>query len=92
MTDFTAGLTFEEFEDDKMLVQSVLYNFVIIGKATANIPEEIKQQHPEIPWRIMTGMRNVMAHEYFQINLGVVWQTLKRSLPPVVVQLENLQS
>ncbi|BAW97951.1 hypothetical protein NIES970_29140 (plasmid) [[Synechococcus] sp. NIES-970] len=40
----------------------------------------------------MTGMRNVMAHEYFQINLGVVWQTLKRSLPPVVVQLENLQS
>ncbi len=75
-----------------MLVQSVLYNFVIIGKATANIPEEIKQQHPEIPWRIMTGMRNVMAHEYFQINLGVVWQTLKRSLPPVVVQLENLQS
>lgn len=90
IADFTEGLTFEDFQNNKMLVQSVLYNFVIIGEAAANIPQEIQEQYPEIPWRIMTDMRNVMAHEYFQVNLAVVWQTLQRSLPPVVSQLENL--
>ncbi|WP_030008077.1 DUF86 domain-containing protein [Picosynechococcus sp. NKBG042902] len=90
ISDFTAGLSFEKFANNKMLVQSVLYNFVIIGEASANIPEEIKRQYPEIPWRIMADMRNVMAHEYFQVNLGVVWQTLQRSLPPVIAQLEKL--
>lgn len=90
IANFTEGLSFEEFEDNKMLVQSVLYNFMIIGEAAANIPEEIQQQYPKIPWRVMKGMRNVMAHEYFQVNLKVVWQTLQRSLPPVVAQLEKL--
>ncbi len=90
IADFTEGLSFEDFQDNKMLLQSVLYNFVIIGEAAANIPDEIKVLHPEIPWRIMADMRNVMAHEYFQVNLGMVWQTLRRSLPPVVVRLEKL--
>jgi len=90
IADFTEGLSFEEFQNNKMLVQSVLYNFVIIGEAAANIPDEIKDLHPEIPWRIMADMRNVMAHEYFQVNLAVVWQTLRRSLPPVIALLENL--
>jgi uncharacterized protein with HEPN domain len=90
IADFTEGLSFEDFQNNKMLVQSVLYNFVIIGEAAANIPDEIKDVHPEIPWRTMADMRNVMAHEYFQVNLAVVWQTLRRSLPPVIARLKNL--
>jgi uncharacterized protein with HEPN domain len=90
IADFTEGLSFEDFQGNKILVQSVLYNFVIIGEAAANIPDEVKVLHPDIPWRIMADMRNVMAHEYFQVNLAVVWQTLRRSLPPVITQLENL--
>jgi len=61
-----------------------------MGEAAANIPDEIKDLHPEIPWRIMADMRNVMAHEYFQVNLAVVWQTLRRSIPPVITRLKNL--
>jgi len=82
--DFTNGLDFDDFQDDRMRTQSVLYNFVIIGEAATNIPDEIKERHPEIPWRMMSDMRNVMAHEYFQINLKVVWKTIHRSLPPLV--------
>lgn len=88
--NFTAGMTFEEFENNKMLVQSVLYNFVIIGEASINIPDEVKQRDVSIPWRMMGDMRNVMAHEYFQVSLGVVWQTIHRSLPPVITKLRNL--
>ena len=88
--DFTMGMTFEDFENNKMVVQSVLYNFVIIGEAANNIPDEIKQLDSSIPWRMMGDMRNVMAHEYFQISLGVVWQTIHRSLPPVIAKLQKL--
>ncbi|MBD2651901.1 DUF86 domain-containing protein [Synechocystis sp. FACHB-383] len=87
---FTDGLSFDEFAENKMLVQSVLYNFLIIGEASANIPAEIKELHPTIPWRIMADMRNVMAHEYFQVNLAIVWQTIHRSLPPVISQLRKI--
>ena len=88
--DFTAGMTFEEFESNKMVVQSVLYNFVIIGEASNNIPDEIKMRETSIPWRMMGDMRNVMAHEYFQVSLRVVWQTVHRSLPPVITKLQDL--
>jgi uncharacterized protein with HEPN domain len=88
--DFTRGLSFDEFQQNKMLVQSVLYNFLIIGEASANIPDEIKTQHPAIPWRIMADMRNVMAHEYFQVNLAIVWQTIHHSLPPVISQIKEI--
>ena len=71
-------------------MQSVLYNFVIIGEAATNLPDSIQQCHPEIPWRMMSDMRNVMAHEYFQINLKMVWKTIHRSLPPLVPALEAI--
>jgi uncharacterized protein with HEPN domain len=75
---FTQEMTFEEFRKNKMVVQSVLYNFVIIGEASANIPDEIQSLDPTIPWRKMSDMRNVMAHEYFQVNLSIVFQTIER--------------
>ena len=83
-------MTFEEFSKNKMLVQSVLYNFVIIGEASSNIPEEIQSLDPTIPWRKMSDMRNVMAHEYFQVNLSIVWQTIYRNLLPILPKLEKL--
>jgi len=87
---FTQGMTFEEFSKNKMVVQSVLYSFVIIGEASANIPEEIQSLDPTIPGRKMSDMRNVMAHEYFQVNLSIVWQTIHRNLPPILPKLEKL--
>ena len=87
---FTQGMTFEEFSKNKMVVQSVLYNFVIIGEASANIPDEIQTLNSTIPWRKMSDMRNVMAHEYFQVNLSIVWQTIHRNLPPILPKLEKL--
>lgn len=87
---FTQEMTFEEFRKNKMVIQSVLYNFVIIGEASANIPDEIQSLDPTIPWRKMSDMRNVMAHEYFQVNLSIVWQTIHRNLPPILPKLEKL--
>lgn len=72
VADFTAGLSFEEFEENKMLVQSVLYNFVIIGEATANIPEEIKQQYALSPFLALSWTHVILLVE-LELNLGFWW-------------------
>jgi len=86
----TDGLTFEEFRANEMLVESILYRYIVIGEAAANIPAEIQMRSPEVPWRLMSDMRNIMAHEYFQVNLQIVWGTIQHNLPPLVEPLRNL--
>lgn len=83
----TANFTFEEFAANEDLVQAVLYNYIIIGEATRNIPPEVQILAPEIPWRVMGDMRNVMAHEYFRVNLEIVWDGIQTDLPPLIPQL-----
>jgi uncharacterized protein with HEPN domain len=73
-----------------MLVESVLYKYIVIGEAAANIPGEIQVRVPEVPWRLMSDMRNIMAHEYFRVNLNIVWGTIQNNLPPLVEPLRNL--
>lgn len=86
----TANITFGKFIANEVLVQAVLYNYIIIGEATRNIPREIQTFAPEIPWRVMGDMRNVMAHEYFRVNLEIVWDGIQTDLPPLVPQLQEL--
>jgi uncharacterized protein with HEPN domain len=86
----TQGITFEEFAKNQTIVKAVLYDFVIIGEATRNIPNEIQSRYPLIPWRLMGGMRNVVTHEYFQVNLSRVWATIQDDLPSLVPQLQNV--
>lgn len=86
----TAGMTFAEFADDEAISKAVLYNFIIIGEASANVPDDVQSRYSDIPWRLMSDMRNVMAHEYFQVNLRLTWGTVQNNLPMLVPQLQNL--
>ena len=63
------GMTFEDFTRmEEIIHQGILYNLIIIGEASVNVNDGIKSRYPQIPWRLMSDMRNVMAHEYFQVN------------------------
>jgi uncharacterized protein with HEPN domain len=77
----TRGVTFEEFTKNQTLVKAVLYDFVVIGEATRNVPNDIQLRYPLIPWRLMGGMRNVVTHEYFQVDLSRVWKQFKMIYP-----------
>jgi len=83
-------ITFEEFAKNQTIVKAVLYDFVVIGEATRNVPDEIQSRYPLIPWRLMGGMRNVVTHEYFQVNLSRVWETIQNDLPSLVPELEEV--
>ncbi len=87
---FVAETTKADFLLDKRTQQAVIMSLIIIGEAATKIMEghaEFSQAHPEVPWRGMRGMRNRIAHGYFDINLDVVWDTVKTALPDLLRQL-----
>jgi len=68
----------------------VIRNLEIIGEAATNIPEDIQEQHPDIPWYQMKGMRNVLIHEYFGVDKDVLWQTLQKDLPSLKEKITKM--
>lgn len=83
-------MSLEDFERNQTVIKAVLYDFIVIGEASANVPDEVQQRHSELPWRLMKDMRNIVAHEYFQVDLPTVWRTVKRSLPVLIEPLQAL--
>ena len=84
------NIDFIEFSHNEMLVKAILYDLIIIGEAAINIPTEIKLLSPEVPWRLMSDMRNIIAHEYFQVNLQITWTTIHNNLPLIIKPLRQL--
>ena len=64
-----------------MVVDAVVRNFEIIGEAAKNIPDQIKEKYPEIPWKKMYGLRNLISHEYFGVDYEMIWQIITEDLP-----------
>jgi len=82
------------FLADKHTQQAVILNLIVLGEAATKVMDGYlgsAQTHPEIPWRSMRGMRNRIAHGYFDINLDVVWDTLQTALPALLVQLPGVR-
>ena len=87
---FVAGMAKEDFLADKRTQQAVIMSLVIIGEAATKVMDGhagFAQSHPQVPWRHMRGMRNRIAHGYFDINLDVVWDTVQAALPALLTQL-----
>jgi uncharacterized protein with HEPN domain len=87
------GMDIEAFRADKKTQQAVILNLMVIGEAATQIANEYPDfvaNHPEVPWKQMRGMRNRMAHGYFEINLDIVWDTVQVSIPPMRALVERL--
>lgn len=86
--------TRQRFDDDKMLRVWCLHHIVIIGEAAARISNATREQHPDLPWRRVIGMRNAVVHAYFQVDWEEVWNVVEHDLAPlrsaVVTILERL--
>lgn len=79
--EYIGDRDFEEFKNNTMVVDAVIRNFEIIGEASNNLPDEIKDKYSEIPWRKMYGLRNLVSHEYFGIDYEMIWEIAKKNLP-----------
>jgi uncharacterized protein with HEPN domain len=91
---YVEGLEKEDFLEDKKTQQAVIFNLILVGEEATNLlkdDEAFTDLHPEIPWRSMKGMRNRIAHGYFEINLDTVWETIQTALPDLVRQLPGIR-
>ncbi|MFB0516606.1 MAG: DUF86 domain-containing protein [Candidatus Neomarinimicrobiota bacterium] len=80
---FIEGLDFEDFAKDEKTVFATVRALEIIGEAAKHVPEEVRRQYPDIPWRDMAGMRDKVIHEYFGVNLRRVFDTVHQELPHI---------
>lgn len=77
---FTYEISYEDFFSDKKTVNAVIRSLEIIGEAASKIPKDIRMKYPGVPWEEITGMRNRLIHEYFGVDLDIVWQTVQDDL------------
>jgi len=88
--EYIGERNFEEFKNNNMVVDAVVRNFEIIGEASNNLPDEIKNKYPEIPWRKMYGLRNLVSHEYFGIDYEMIWEIAKKNLPENIEDFQKI--
>ncbi|MBI2841791.1 MAG: DUF86 domain-containing protein [Armatimonadetes bacterium] len=88
--EFTKDVTREGFEQSELIQSAVIRQFEIIGEAAGRVSEEFREEHPEIPWGEIIGMRNRLIHEYFRVKVDVVWETIQRDVPILVSSIEPL--
>lgn len=79
--EYIGDLKFKQFKKTHIVVDAVVRNFEIIGEASKKLPADIHEKYPEIPWRKMYGLRNLIAHEYFGIDYEMIWEIAKANLP-----------
>lgn len=88
--EYVLNLNFEVFSNDQKTIDAVVRNMEIIGEAAKNIPEEYTEEHSDLPWSEMISMRNKVIHEYFGVDVDILWMTIKEDLHQLKEQLENL--
>ena len=87
---FAEGCSREDLDSVRLLVLAVVKCIEIIGEAASRVSPEGQAEAPELPWRDMIDMRHRLVHAYYDVNLDVVWSTLREDLPPLIAALENV--
>ena len=88
--EYIGGMGKEEFLGDSRTQDAVMRRLEIMGEAVKNIPSEFRDEYPKIPWKQIAGMRDVLIHEYFGVNLERVWKTLKTDLPELKQKISEV--
>lgn len=88
--EYTSNLSFEDFIKDEKTIDAVVRNFEIIGEAANRLPDNFKDNHPEIDWHRIRGFRNRIVHDYFGIDFAIVWNIKNSFLPTLISKFKTL--
>ena len=90
IAEYIKGYDFENFKKDYKTVDAVIRNFEIIGEASKNLSEIIKEKYPDIPWEEMYYLRNRVSHEYFGVDYEIIWDVATNYLPENKTQIDQI--
>ena len=85
-----SGVSRSNFDANDDLQLALVYLIQVIGEAASRLTRQQREAHPDVPWRDITGMRHVVVHDYFRIDLDVVWDTANHGVPDLIVALERI--
>ena len=85
-----AGLSREAFDADSRVRKIILHDLPVLGEAAKHVPEEVRARHPEVPWRKIAGLRDVIAHSYYRLDDDVIWNIATSSLHTLKPALEKI--
>lgn len=88
--EYTRGLSQDEALTEQMRLDAILMNLHTIGEAVKNLPEAIREGHSDVPWRQISGMRDFVAHVYFAIDLGIIWDTIQNDVPSLLSRIKKI--
>ena len=87
---YTKGLTLKKLKEDSLKTDGIVRNLEIIGEAVKNIPTNVKDKHSDIEWKKIAGLRDILAHEYFGVDIEVLWDIVKNKLPDLKKKISKI--
>jgi uncharacterized protein with HEPN domain len=87
---FSAKLNRKEFLGNPLVQSGVLHQLIIMGEAVKRLSPQFRKNHPQIPWKLIAGMRDRITHGYFEVDLNEVWNTIENDLPELIKYLKTV--
>jgi uncharacterized protein with HEPN domain len=87
---FVSRMTQAEFAEDQKTIAAVMYAIAIMGEATKRLSDEFREEHPQLPWREIAGLRDRLVHDYKNIDLDILWDVVSVEIPALLTNLESL--
>jgi len=88
VAEFVGPMTRNEFEADKKTMHAVVRNLEVIGEAIKSVPPEVRDPNPQVPWQRIAGLRDILIHHYFEIDVDIVWDIVQNKLPELQRQIQ----
>ena len=88
---FTKNMSLKEFSKNRLVRDAVIRNLEVIGEASKKIPIEIKRKYTKVEWKKISGLRDVIAHEYFGINLEIIWDIIRNKLSQLKAAIKGIK-